>query len=256
VELIGDRSAFDWIAQNLDREGFAVSRLLPPVFAAYCKILHPIHVDLSVADRSLSWDEAASATTWVDRISAPDLTKDIVRDLVSGGTLVRGVPDEAFPRARVLWRELAAQYAVNYTPQITDEAFTQIFPGRSWPRYLVGPNEGTLDEESCRRLIEILALFTGTQMCFFYYNLIATRSIEALLYSGGLDEVLSTFQIERAHGTPSYWWPEDRTWCVCTDWDLTYTIVGGSSDLAWAIDGDAILESVRLSRESTYGGPP
>ncbi len=172
MELIGDRSAFDWIAQNLDREGFAVSRLLPPVLAAYCKILHPIHVDLSVADRSLSWDEAASATTWVDRISAPDLTKEIVRDLVSGGTLERGAPDEAFPRARVLWRELAAQYAVNYTPQITEEAFTQIFPGRSWPRYLVGPNEGTLDEESCRRLIEILAPFTGTQKCFFYYDLI------------------------------------------------------------------------------------
>jgi len=256
LEQISDHSAFDWIAQNLDRDGFAVSRLLPPVFAAYRKILHAIHVDLSVSDRSLSWDEAARATIWVDRSSAPDVTKDIVRDLVSGGTVVRGVPDGPFPRARILWRELAAQYAVNFTPQITDEAFTQVFPGRSWPRYLAGPYEGTLDEESCRRLIEILTPLTGTQKCFFYYDLIATRSLETRLYSGRLDEVLSTFQIEGAHGTPSYWWPEDRTWCVCTDSDLTYTILGGSGDLTRVVDGDAILESVRLSRVPTDEGPP
>jgi len=256
LEQISDHSAFDWIAQNRDRDGFAVSRLLPPVFGAYCKILHAIHVDLSVGDRSLSWNEAAGATTWVDRSSAPDVTKDIVRDLVSGGTVVRGVPEGPFPRARILWRDLAAQYAVNFTPQITDETFTRVFPGRSWPRHLVGPHEGTLDEESCRRLIEILTPFTGTQKCFFYYDLIATRSLETLLYSGPLDEVLSTFQIEGAHGTPSYWWPEDRTWCVCTDCDLTYTILGGNGDLTRVVDGDGILESVGLSRVSTYGGPP
>ena len=35
--------------------------------------------------------------------------------------------------------------------------------------------------------------------------------------------------------------------------NLTYTIVGGSSDLALAIDNDAVLESVKLSRRATYG---
>jgi len=251
LDQLKDHSAFDWIAQSRDRNGFAVSSLVPPLFSPYQKILHPILRDLSIGDRLLSWDQAVGATGWAGRTSAPDATKEIVRDLVAGGTLVRGAPDGPFPSARLLWRELAAQYAVEFTSQITDDSFTRVFPGRSWPRYLVGPLEGTLDEESCRRLIDILNSHAGTQRCFFYYDLIATRSLEALLYVGRLDEVLSTFQIEHAHGTPSYWWPEDRTWCVCTDWDLTYTIVGGSSDLALAVDNDAVLESVPLSREAT-----
>ena len=230
MEQLKDHGAFDWIAHSRDPKGFAVSRLVPPVFSAYRKILHPILRDLSIGDRLLSWDQAVGATGWAGR-----------------------APDGPFPSTRVLWRELAAQYAVEFTPQITDDSFTRVFPGRSWPRYLVGPHEGTLDEESCRRLIDILTSHAGTQRCFFYYDLIATRSLEALLYVGRLDQVLSTFQIERAHGTPSYWWPEDRTWCVCTDWDLTYTIVGGSSDVALAVDNDAVLESVQLSRTATEG---
>jgi hypothetical protein len=246
LDQIADHSAFDWIARGLDLHGFGVSRLLPPVFRAYCKILHTIHVDLSVGDRSLSWHQAADPMTWFAGSAVPDKTDEIVRGLVSGGTIERSVPDVPFPSSRIRWRDLAAQYSVSFTPQITDAAFTAVFPGRSWPRYLVGPDEGTLDEEGCRRLCEILAPFTGAQRCFFYYELIATRSVEALLYSGRLDEVPSTFGIDAALGTPSYWWPEDRTWCVCTDWDVTYTVVGGTSDLAREIEGDAILEVVRL----------
>ena len=257
MEQLNDHGAFDWIAHGCDRDGFAVSRLVPPLFSAYRKILHPILRDLSIADRLLSWDQAGGATGSVGRI-APDSTaeeilrEEIIRDLVAGGTLARGAPGGPFPSMRILWRELAAQYAVDFTPQITDDSFTRVFPGRSWPRYLAGPDEGTLDEESCRRLVDILTPYAETQRCFFYYDLVATRSLEALLYAGRLDEVLSTRSTAHT-ATPGYWWPEDRTWCVCTDWDLTYTIVGGRSDLALAIDNDAVLESVKLSRRAPYG---
>src|SRR5207249_7430808 len=54
-------------------------------------------------------------------------------------------------------------------------------PGRSWPRYLVGPHESTLDEESFRPLVDILTPYTGTQPCFIYYDLVATRPPQALL---------------------------------------------------------------------------
>jgi len=206
LEQVADHSAFDWIARGLDLHGFGIARLLPPVFSAYRKILHVNHVDLSVTDRSLSWHQAAGRTR-LDRSAAPDTpedipTKEIVEGLVSRGMIERGVPEGPFPNSRVRWRDLATQYSVDFTPQITDAAFTAVFPGRSWPRYLVGPHEGTLDEEGCRRLCEILAPLTGTQRCFFYYELIATRSMEALLYSGHLDEVSTTCGIEAAQGTP------------------------------------------------------
>jgi len=29
---------------------------------------------------------------------------------------------------------------------------------------------------------------------------------------------------------PSYWWPDDRAWCVCTDTDLSCAYIAGSAD--------------------------
>ena len=113
MEQLNDHGAFDWIAHGCDRDGFAVSRLVPPLFSAYRKILHPILRDLSIADRLLSWDQAGGATGSVGRI-APDSTaeeilrEEIIRDLVAGGTLARGAPGGPFPSMRILWRRYAA----------------------------------------------------------------------------------------------------------------------------------------------------
>jgi hypothetical protein len=29
---------------------------------------------------------------------------------------------------------------------------------------------------------------------------------------------------------PNYWWPDDRTWCLCTDTDFYWAYIGGSAD--------------------------
>ena len=67
---------------------------------------------------------------------------------------------------------------------------------------------------------------------------------------GELAEVPEFLAADDVFGTPTYWWPKDRSWCLCTDWDLIFTLVGGSTELTDAIVNDDFLESVIVSRDS------
>lgn len=36
---------------------------------------------------------------------------------------------------------------------------------------------------------------------------------------------------------PNLWWPEDRAWCVASEIDLDYTLVGGTEELIGELMG-------------------
>ena len=50
-----------------------------------------------------------------------------------------------------------------------------------------------------------------------------------ILFRGGPDEVPGWMD------GPNLWWPEDRAWCVASEIDLPFTLVGGSDQLVGAI---------------------
>jgi hypothetical protein len=62
-----------------------------------------------------------------------------------------------------------------------------------------------------------------------------------LLYQGPLDDAMAC--IETEHQSPNLWWPQDRSWCVATGIDLTWTYVGGSKELAAELRSDPRLEA-------------
>jgi hypothetical protein len=48
------------------------------------------------------------------------------------------------------------------------------------------------------------------------------------------DYLLFTGSVEQGDGWergPELWWPDDRAWCVASEIDLAYTLVGGSDEL-------------------------
>jgi hypothetical protein len=56
----------------------------------------------------------------------------------------------------------------------------------------------------------------------------------------GRDYLLFTGPVEQGAGWddgPNLWWPDDHAWCVASEIDLDYTLVGGSAALR-----DALLE--------------
>ncbi len=239
MKQLTDLSPFNWISESTDlglhpeSPWSYLSEFLPNDFAAYCKVFHTIYEDLSVTDRLITWDEA-------DRRRGNAQSKDV---------LVSGDPGETFDCQRITWQDLASAYALEYHPEMTQDSFTENFSNGSWPKYLIAPAEGTLDEDECPRLAEVLESFTKDQHCFFFYNSLAQRSSGdsgGALFTGNLSGLDALSGGEDYYLTPTYWWPDDKSWTVFTDPDYAFTLVGGSQELIDAILGNEHLEAVAV----------
>ena len=108
-----------------------------------------------------------------------------------------------------------------------------------------------MEFDSAREVVRSIATarsdFGAEQLCYFHYDLIATLGYESdLLFEGKLIDVFATYNLESVHGSPTQWWPEDRGWFVCSDWDLTFTLVGGSEEIIDELISNLDLEAVRV----------
>lgn len=227
----------------LHRFGARVSEFLPDQFEAYVKVLHPIYVDEGVVDRSVTWDQVDK------RQRAPGRTPhDRVDEVIADATLVGGGPEETTSSSRIRWAELAERYGVRVGPELDKETFTDAFGG-SWPRYLFLPEEGDLEEALLRVLVDHLANHTGPdEPCVFYYWLLKTDHLDwERVFEGALRSVLHEPANWDVWGSPSAWWPSSRTWCVVTDFDAAFTLVGGPRDLIDALVEDGELETIAVS---------
>jgi hypothetical protein len=70
------------------------------------------------------------------------------------------------------------------------------------------------------------------------------------LYCGGLDAARALWELSWEQ-SPNLWWPDDRSWCVATEIDLTATYVGGS--VAHVHD---VLEDRRIDARPARLGDP
>ena len=52
--------------------------------------------------------------------------------------------------------------------------------------------------------------------------------------------------------TPEYWWPTNRTWCLCSEYDLKFTLLAGSNDLISAVLNSTTLEALGSESADAY----
>lgn len=219
LEQIRDASQVEWILRSLNENGTRVSNLLPHGYDAYCKILHPIYESID--------DEPVSS-------------KEVVTLLKSR---------EPFPKdrfRRLSWSTLFKRYNLVWTPEISNYSFNQ------WPKNVMAPYEGWLEQDLAIALVQLLAAATGTQDCYFYYDVLRTVFFDQkeLLFKGKLADVLALnggdIELKSVGPSPAYWWPEDKSWCLNTDWDLHFTLLAGNRDLVDNILASTALESVEV----------
>jgi hypothetical protein len=238
-----DNSEFDWISSGclplLGRddprwEGNTVAHCIPPIFESYAKVLHPIYIDPEDAASTSSWAEVDAAN--------PD-----PGELISGARLVTVGTGLNAPGPRIRWHAVAAEVGATLVPEINVSTLLKARPDGSMPRRYLGPDEGSLDQPTCSALVAAIAGAMPEESCWYHYVNIATRDIEALTLREPLGSVSTTFESDQVYGTPSYWWPDSRDWCVCTDWDLTFTLVGGPARLVQAVLGAPEIEALEVS---------
>lgn len=258
MNVFTETTVFDWIAKGRDMlpardadssdwTGNFVAQCIPRGFPAYCKLFHPIHEDASIRTRDLTWDEEKRANP------APVETepgKKTLAAILSDGLLVgRWSGVEESESARVPWRTLSERYGLLFHPEFNPESFRKAFENGSWPRYLLGPAEGTLDRKTSETLISVFGPFNQEQTVYFRFSDYLVND-QPHLYTGDLNELTSFLAKPQFGGTPECWWPQDRSWCVYTDWDLTFTLIAGSRELVDGCLAHPLLECIEVTPET------
>lgn len=254
VEKVTDQAPRDWVNGAVRKqEGFAQARgvtvghCIPMGFAAYAKILHPIYAN-EAAEEGLTWDDLRPRRSLLSRLKSAVRMGDPLEEIMGEGTLVGMGADDAARHNRLTWRQVAEELGRTFHPEINKESFNDPVRG-SWPARFYLPDEGDIGPDFTKRLVSILARHTEPQRCYFFYDAITGHDeddFEDTLYCGELVD-LPTWVVENDFSTPTLWWPEDQSWCVQCDEDLTFTFVGGARQLVDEILGDDLLETVEVT---------
>jgi hypothetical protein len=236
--------AFKWIRAG--REEFLprdkpdwksfISNLIPREFEAYAKILHQIDASYKNIDNPLTERE-------LSLLKIPPCTK--LRSFVEGLRQENRGP-------RIRWSELAQLFGVPFKAEICHEWFRAAMeePG-CWPRFLRGPDDAGLNAEELSALLSVLQPVAGSQDCFFRFSEISFIGTDKpIQFCGPLDELSTFLATGKYQFTPEYWWPADQSWCVCSDYDLTFTIVAGSKDLVFGVLNAATLEALQVTPQT------
>jgi hypothetical protein len=173
--------------------------------------------------------------------------------VVGGGLGRAGHPGHGWRRLR--WAELARRSGDPVVPDGLLPCF-QCFPSikkqGSWPLSIAPPTEGSLDRETWNRLIDLLAEHSSTgpnTLCLAYYNpmTLGANDFDNLnVRAGRLGDAGRLYDISEADFSPANLWAEDRSWVLCTDYDLWATKVAGPAALIEALLNDTDIEAVRL----------
>lgn len=217
MELSNDIGEAYWITTRLADRTSQVRMLLPPVFAAYVRVLHPV-VDSSRAGRKLiRWREVAASAGLgpLDRLAQfPALAGH-------AGVAAAGTP---------LHGELASEDQNRLLPILAEHTSTAsrcwfcVWDGYGPPANLPEARGGPAPE------------VRGSLERRYY------------LYAGQLGEIV------RLSPPPSIWWPADHSWCVAGDVDLDSTYIGGTAALADRLLTDPFLEVMPADPEDNITG--
>lgn len=217
---------FDWIREELLRIDIGNGECFefPNRYDHYCKILHPVYRDKSFKDESIFYSQC----------DFESITFDFGE--------------------RLTFKSLAKKYNVNYTQEMS--SFTLACALGGYPRYLILGEEGSTDKKTLRELVSILPPLTNQKQCYFYYDSLKIihefrdweKLNKGLLYDGKLTDVLTLYDTgdQRGVGSPTYWWAEDKSWCIHTGYDSDYSIVGGNKALMDALFASEELECIEI----------
>jgi hypothetical protein len=186
-----DASAGAWIPES--------GWLVPPVFAAYARVLHPAIRYVGDDDVEVPWAEVAEENAALAHplMQWPAITGgwEFVHE-DDQSPLWDDSPAEGHLPVSVAERLVAALRRHTTTP---DDCWFGVWAGFGWPTE--GPH------------------VPGTVLLGREYRLLR----------GPVELAATNLAPEPAEQSANIWWPADRAWCVVTDIDLMSTYVGGST---------------------------
>lgn len=264
MELLTDKSEYKWIdyysdGWNNNVKTHRLRECVPKNFPAYCKVLHKMFEDPNYNDLKLTYQHANRRKKTI--IAARNIRKIFKRLLGKADKMTildwLGQDEQAFGlelnrNTRVKWKDIAERLDIDYNADIKESellsAFKKHMGEPSFPIYIYGPDEGTMDQEDVDNLLPLLKSHSKTDDCFFFFTLLIDPTEDDKLYKGKLDEIFNAYK-QNDEFTPTYWWSAKREWLVWTDYDLSYTIVCGTEELINDLLQNDYFESFKVDLE-------
>jgi hypothetical protein len=78
----------------------------------------------------------------------------------------------------------------------------------------------------------------------------ATENFEDKLFRGRLPETKEKFPGVNDYQTPTYTWPENHSWCLYSDYDLEFTLLGGPQSLIATMLTDQVVEAIEVFEDT------
>ncbi len=246
-------SATDWLREIAEDDG--LTGFMPPPLPDAAWVLNAMY-EHDRAPAGLSYDDVHRAMV-ADGTAAMEIVGDIdltAETTVTGGRLGRADhPGQGWRRLR--WAELVERSGDPVAPEgrlPCFRSFPSVRINGSWPVSIAPPTEGSLDRESWNRLVRLLCAHSpagADTRCLAYYSplMLGAHDFDNLhVQAGVLGDAEELYDHPEIDFSPSNLWAEDRSWVVCTDYDLWATKVAGPGFLIEALLADGELEAVRL----------
>ncbi|MFF1777968.1 hypothetical protein [Streptomyces virginiae] len=245
-----------WLRELADGDG--LTGFMPPALPDAAWVLHSMYEhELAPFDMSyVEYRRAFLNSRSTDPEIVPGLDPaEVFTDPSNVFAPSRG--EHPGPRLRRLrWAELARRTgdpvaAEGRLPCHTSSPSLREQGGR--PLGITSPSEGSLDRADWDRLIEILTEHSpqgADTRCLAYYTPLGQGAddFENLhVRAGRLADAKALYDHpDEEWWTPSNFWAHDRSWVLCTDYDLWATKLAGPTPLVEALLDDSQIEAVRL----------
>jgi hypothetical protein len=224
-----DVSSAVWVSSGRRRGApGTVGALVPAVFEAYARVLHPAVRYAGDDDVEVPWSEVAA----------------------HNGTVVHPL---------VQWVPLTGSWEYrsgDSQPPVWDDAPSEgHLPVPVAARLAAVLRRHTATPDDCH-----FGRWAG-----FGFDAAALQQVPQLLLRGGHDVVVVRGTVDDAvrnlapephEQSANLWWPEDRAWCVATDIDLMSTYVGGSTACVAELLGTPGLEAAPASPDDAVTTDP
>ena len=140
------------------------------------------------------------------------------------------LPEDDFERVK--WKKFFELKKVKFELENAYKSSSEFYSQFRQMNNELYPGEGLMDKEHINSLIEIVLKLYGNQEIELFYTFLATTDWEKdRIYQGKISKLYELFDNEELRLTPSLIYPKEKNWVVNTDYDLSFSFIGGTKEL-------------------------